>query len=415
MTSNHVEIPRFFNGKWLKTESGLRLKFLKESRSRYLKVKAAELLDEADLKALLEILRANKVVENDALTLEGGAIELIDYAGFKQAELTTEPRFQRFFKPLSFLKMPRDSLGRVAIVPFFSCIVKRVSLEQTKLQLSYYDSTGGGSLRENDLENFIFDLLPTMPLLESYPQEFHPFYILTAVRKFFFFLDIRRQGSIPLSRMLESDVLKEFEDCRVKFGDSDANRPGESQAKPGWFHPESAMRIYNIYAELDVDNNGMLSKAELKSFAHGTMSDMIINRIFEECQTYENQIDYKGFLDLALAFEHRSSYAGIKFIWRLIDGEKKGFIDRKDALALFKSVHRTLTLRSMLNGYIDPEDVCDEVFDLVSGNTEGRISFDDLLKSPNSGLVIGILTDATEFWAYDNRENTMLLQQSPTQ
>lgn len=408
-----TDVPRFFNGKTLKSESPSRQKFLKESRSRYLKVKAGELLDEADLRALLELLRANKIIDRAEPTFDGGAVELIDYAGFKRAQECTEARFQRFFKPLSFLKMPRDSLGRVAIVPFFSCIVKRVSVEQTKLQLGYYDSSGGGSLRENDLENFIFDLLPTMPLLESYPQEFHPFYILTAVRKFFFFLDIRRQGCIPLSRMLESDVLREFEDSRVKFGEVHTSR--DTQSKFGWFHPESALRLYNLYAELDVDNNGMLSKPELKSFGHGTLSDTIISRIYEECQTYENQIDFKGFLDLALAFEHRSSYAGMKFIWRLLDESRMGYIDRTQVLNLFKSVHRTLTTRSMLNGFIDPEDVCDEIFDLVSGNAAGIITFEDLLKSPNCGLVVGILTDATEFWAYDNRENTMLLQQSTNQ
>jgi serine/threonine-protein phosphatase 2A regulatory subunit B'' len=405
MQDMSVEIPRFFNGHGSSAYSVLKQKFLKESRTRYLKVKAGELLDEEDLGALLNMLRSNKVVDTSA---ESGALELIDYDGFKKAQSSAGTRFQRFFKPLNFLKMPRDAFGRVAIVPFFSCIVKRVSCEQTKLQLSYYDSSGTGSLRETDLENLVFDLLPTIPSLDSYPQEFHPFYILTAVRKFYFFLDVRRQGSIPISRLLESEVLKEFEDSRIK-----ANGPGAERNmsdRSSWFHPDSALRIYNIYAELDRDSNGMLNKSELRRFGQGTLSEVIINRIFEECQTYENQLDYKGFLDLALAFEHRASYAGLKYVWRLFDSNKCGSLTRKDISELFRAVHRTLISRSMLNGFIDPDDVCDEVFDLILPAQPMVITFEDMLRSPHSSLVVGILTDATEFWAYDNRENTVMLQ-----
>ena len=60
--------------------------------------------------------------------------------------------------------------------------------------LSLYDVAGRGYLRESDLENYILELIPTLPQLSGLEQSFYSFYVCTAVRKFFFFLDPLRQG-----------------------------------------------------------------------------------------------------------------------------------------------------------------------------------------------------------------------------
>jgi hypothetical protein len=97
----------------------------------------------------------------------------------------------------------------------------------------------------------------------------------------------------------------------------------------------------------------------------------------------------------------------------LPDVKKAGFIARGDILMLFRSVMDELLARNLLTGFLDPEDVCDEIFDLISPANPNQISLDDLMISPHTRIVIGILTDATDFWTYDNRENAMLLQQGP--
>ena len=45
-----------------------------------------------------------------------------------------------------------------------------------------------------DLENYILELIPTLPQLNSLEESFYSFYVCTAVRKFFFFLDPMRTG-----------------------------------------------------------------------------------------------------------------------------------------------------------------------------------------------------------------------------
>lgn len=47
-----------------------------------------------------------------------------------------------------------------------------------------------------DLENYILELIPTLPQLDGLEKSFYSFYVCTAVRKFFFFLDPLRTGEI---------------------------------------------------------------------------------------------------------------------------------------------------------------------------------------------------------------------------
>lgn len=50
------------------------------------------------------------------------------------------------------------------------------------------DADGTGFLKEIDLENFIFNVIPELPALKGLQESFHPFYVFHAVRKFMFFL-----------------------------------------------------------------------------------------------------------------------------------------------------------------------------------------------------------------------------------
>ncbi len=99
-------------------------------------------------------------------------------------------------------------------MPFFSYVVRKVNIKQTRIQLSYYDTVGHGYLREKDMENFIFELIPTLPQLSQLQEEFYPFYVFTAVRKFFFFLDPKRTGKIFIRDLLPSTILPELYELR---------------------------------------------------------------------------------------------------------------------------------------------------------------------------------------------------------
>lgn len=71
-----------------------------------------------------------------------------------------------------------------------------------------------GYLREKDLENYIFELIPIFSQLQQLEENFYPFYVITAVRKFFFFLDPKKSGRIYIKDMLTSPILAELYELR---------------------------------------------------------------------------------------------------------------------------------------------------------------------------------------------------------
>ena len=124
-------------------------------------------------------------------------------------------------------------------------------LHQTRIGLSLYDVTGQGFLRESDLENYILELIETLPQLDGLEKSFHPFYVCTAVRKFFFFLDPLRTGKIKIQDVLAYSFLDDLLELR----DQELSKDLQEQ---NWFSAPSALRVYGQYLNLDTDHNGML-------------------------------------------------------------------------------------------------------------------------------------------------------------
>lgn len=65
-------------------------------------------------------------------------------------------------------------------------------------------------VHSKDLESYISELIPTLPQLEGLEKSFHSFYVCTAVRKFFFFLDSMRTGRIRIRDILTCSFLEDL-------------------------------------------------------------------------------------------------------------------------------------------------------------------------------------------------------------
>ena len=92
-------------------------------------------------------------------------------------------------------------------------------------------------LREQDLENYIAELIHTLPQLDGLEKSFHNFYTCTAVRKFFFFLDPLRTGKIRIQDVLACSFLDELLELRDQELAKDVQ-------EANWFSAPSALRVY---------------------------------------------------------------------------------------------------------------------------------------------------------------------------
>ena len=137
------------------------------------------------------------------------------------------------FQPLIFAKLQHgDPLGRISVMAFFNYVMRKVWIHQTRIGLSLYDVNGQGFLREQDVENYIAELIETLPQLDGLDKSFHSFYVCTAVRKFFFFLDPMRTGKIRIQDILACSFLDDLLELR------DQDLPKDAQ-DANWFSAPS--------------------------------------------------------------------------------------------------------------------------------------------------------------------------------
>ena len=70
------------------------------------------------------------------------------------------------------------------------------------------------------------------------------------------------------------------------------------------------------------------------------MEQVFVERVFEECQTYDGEMDFKSFLDFVIAMENRSTRPSMAYFFRLLDIHKRGCIGQFEIMYFFKHVRQ---------------------------------------------------------------------------
>lgn len=121
-----------------------------------------------------------------------------------------------------------DPHGRISVKRLFDYAMKHTWLQRSRFGLSLYDETGNGFLTEKvkiyffytkkivafffikDLELYIKEQVTSIPELQELESRYITFYVCTAVRKFFFFLDPKRLGKVRITDILVSGFLDDL-------------------------------------------------------------------------------------------------------------------------------------------------------------------------------------------------------------
>lgn len=244
---SYTAIPQFY---FRLPESEVGAKCREEARSLFLTKKSKMLLNSDELKALWTHLEQKNITV--------GEDQFIDYMEYLKVRALGGEKVERYLTTSAFMRLVAISTNapNVNVVQLFNYVMRKVWIEQTRIGLSFYDSTGQGYLSEADLEQYILELIPTFSQLAGLEKSFHNFYVCTVLRKFFFFLDPLRTGKIRIRDILTSGFLDDLLELR----DDDVSKDAQEN---NWFSATSALSVYGIYLNLDKDHNGMLSKKEL--------------------------------------------------------------------------------------------------------------------------------------------------------
>lgn len=384
-----ASIPRFYF-KLPTDDDMLQQKLREESRAVFLQRKSRELLDNDELHVLWSLL------EKHSTPPPNGDEQMISYEGFQAVMKEAGPKCIQFFKAITYAKLyQKDPLGRISIMQFFNYVMRKVWLYQTRIGLSLYDVAGQGFLRESDLENYILELIPTLPQLDGLEKNFYSFYVCTAVRKFFFFLDPMRTGKLKIQDILSCSFLDDLLELRDEV-------LSKEKQESNWFSAPSALRVYGQYLNLDTDHNGMLSKDELKRFGTGTLTNVFLDRVFQECLTYEGEMDYKTYLDFVLALENKKEPQALHYLFKILDVQHVGYFNMFAINYFFRAIQHGMEKHG--HESVSVHDVTDEIFDMIKPLDPLCITLQDLINSSQGDTVINILIDVNGFVKYDNRE-----------
>lgn len=396
---SYQQIPKFFDP--LPSEDDLMQQRLREeARALFLQKKNRELLSNDELENLRTLLE-----QHITRPIVGDEI-MIDYQNFRQVGALVGDKCKQFFAPSVFAKLyESDPDGRISINQFLGYVTKKFWLHQTRIGLSLYDGAGLGYLKESDLENYIFELIPTLPQLEILEKSFYSFYVCTAVRKFFFFLDPLRTGKVKITEILASGFLDQL----IELRDEELSK---DHLETNWFSAQSALRVYGQYLNLDEDHNGMLSKQELSRYGSGTLTDVFLDRIFQECVTYSGEMDYKSYLDFVLALENRSEPQALQYLFRVLDIKQKGHLNPFDINYFFRAIQKQL--KKFGHEPVNLRDIQDEIYDMVKPADPLKITLVDLINSGHGETVTNILIDLNSFWSHENRESLVAEPSNPS-
>ncbi|CAN6806217.1 unnamed protein product [Brassica oleracea var. botrytis] len=382
------------------------------AKCRFLKKQSDLLLNSDDLAAMWNCLRENCVID------DGTGAEKMNYEDFCHiASVCTEqigPKCRRFFSPSNFMKFEKDEAGRIAILPFYLYVMRTVSLTQARIDMSELDEDSDGFLQSQEMESYISGLIPNLAQLRDMPDAFTNTYCRIASQKFFFFCDPHRRGKACIKKILLSNCLQEL----MELHQESEEEVTDTEQAENWFSLTSAQRICDMFLALDKDCSGSLSKQELKEYADGTLTEIFIERVFDEHvrrgksgSGNSREMDFDSFLDFVLALENKDTPEGLTYLFRCLDLQGRGFLTTADIHSLFRDVHQKWIEGG--NYELCIEDVRDEIWDMVKPSDPLKITLDDLLGCKQGGTVASMLIDVRGFWAHDNRENLLQEEEEP--
>ena len=389
------------------------------TNERFVNYKMKHLLDSDELEQLIVIMRENLSppfeTEETVAPLPYNPMrptptpvpatppcEGLNYDAFTRVGSYFPRKTAPLFSASTFLQFRRDKHGRLSISEFFEYVCRHRDLSEERINLSLFDPTGDGYMREIHLENYFYDFIQHIPSLVALQEDFTHFYVFTAVRRFFFFLDRHGKRKLAIKEILVSPVFRELQELRQSEWDEELPRCQEN-----WFSAHSSLRVYREYLELDQDQNGMLCKNELKLYNSSSLTNLFIERIWQEYRTYKNEetglyeMDYKQFLDFTLAMENQKTPQSLQWFWKILDINKLGYIDLNIIKMFFNQVLTEIVSEHHQTVEVNCLDVCDEIFDMAKPVHPCRITLKDLIECGVGDTIVSMMVDVSEFLSYD--------------
>jgi serine/threonine-protein phosphatase 2A regulatory subunit B'' len=194
---------------------------------------------------------------------------------------------------------------------------------------------------------------------------------------------------------------------------------GSAALAPSWFSLSTFTRLHGTYVDLDRDRDGLLTVEELGGWNRGSLSRAFVEAVFDTYHTYRRRVtegaaragrqemDWKGFLDFALALEYRSTLPSMRYVFHALDAGRKGYLSPFDLRVHLRGLADALARLGAPPLPVSLDALALELLDMVRPADPERVTLDDLRRSRSGHSFLYVLTDVQGFWAHEEREAQM--------
>jgi Ca2+-binding EF-hand superfamily protein len=275
---------------------------------------------------LLETLKQNSTKYGNDFVL--------NFNQFMKAKSDSPDKIQWIFKPSIFIMIPKYANGEISCQMFHSFAVRAITLLESYYALLKFSQEFDGYVTEEELQLYIESQMPKLNL-KPQSDTIRTFYICTCIRKFSFFHDKCKQGRMKIDSIVFSPILSELLEL------TNINLCPDLLVS-NWFSSRSTLKVYQDFLKLDRNKNGMIGKQEMKFSRDEKFTNTFITQLYDNVQLFNGEMDFLIYLEFILALENLDSIEGLKWIFRILDIKKNGYLDQSTIEFYLKDVNEMM-------------------------------------------------------------------------
>ncbi|KAH0577919.1 hypothetical protein SS50377_21273 [Spironucleus salmonicida] len=223
-------------------------------------------------------------------------------------------------------------------------------------------------------------------------------YMCYAVKSIQFFLDPKKTNKISVKNLLISPYLHAALSQNTTLP---MPRQFGTYSQSPWFSRQCFENVYNAFSMATDPTTGLLPIKNINNLPFPPSQVFAKSWYFIE-QTYDDQLDFRGYMDYALTHTFPCNTGAGYFVFSVLDAEsQKGYLSQQDINLAFKGVFQQLL--DIYDQIPIPQDAfIDEIYENIKPQNKSKIYLSDILKSNSSEFMVRYLMTSQSL---NEREN----------
>jgi len=213
------------------------------------------------------------------------------------------------------------------------------------------------------------------------------------VTRCFYVLDPDLRGTASLRQFRRIDIAAKF---------LRSERMPDVNENHLFFNYQHFYVAFCKFWDLDVDNDGFITRDELLKHNDSSISHIVIDRFFNSSfyprsSTKKSQIDFVAFVYFLISCEDKTSKTAINFWFKICDLDDDGILSVHEIEQLYELQYEQMKIQG--HEIIPFDDIYRQLVDMINPENPSFFTIEDLEKSKLADVFFNTLFDLPKFLA----------------